>query len=331
MKMDIIARKSQIIEAIQAELDTASLLLIRGLQELQAMDMNYGSYFMPSQTLSQGLERIMKVLLFLSGIVNRGDLKNKYSHGLIKSWDKLIEHDIVRQIPDSLAGNILYILSEFGYNARYYYTSLLDGIPANFNPQTEWEKLENSIMDEKPQRYMMLKNGDDANVLINEIIRSMQISIEKIIKSLSVAIIEYEKREIGWVVPLVIKAFADLNNDSYGKNIYKEWPDCLIHVPQAHKRTCRDRVISLLHPFRKSKVVKKRNYNGKWPFRNIQKVRIEKRKTRKGTLHIVTINGYDCALDGRTADILNMARPYEAGLAIIGVSIQRFLDMAKEL
>lgn len=329
--MDIISRDYHITEAIQAELDTSSLLLIRGLQELQAMNLDYGSYFMPSQSLSQGLERLMKIVLFLSGIVNRGELKEKYSHGLIKSWNKLIEHDIVMPISDSLAGNILYILSEFGYNARYYYINVLDGRPSNFNPQAEWEKLENLLMSENAQSYKMLTNGDDANVLITTMVKRLQISIEKIIKSLSVAIIEYEKKEIGWVVPPVIIVFADLNDDSYGKNIYKEWPDCLRHVPQAHKRTCRDRVIRLLHPFRKSKVVVKRNYNGKWPFRNIEKVRIEKRKTHRGALHIITINGYDCALDGRTSYILNMARPYEAGLAIIGVSIQPFLDMAKEL
>lgn len=329
--MDNIARDFYIIEAIQAELDTSSLLLIRGLQELQAMNLDYGSYFMPSQTLSQGMERMMKVILFLSGTVNSGELKKCYSHNLNRPWNKLLEHHIIEPISDSVSENILRILSEFGFDGRYYYINVLDGRPSNFNPQAEWEKLENLFMSENAQSYKMLTNGDDANVLITNMVKRLQISIEKIIKRLSVAIIEYEKKEIGWVVPPVIKVFADFNDDSYGKNIYKEWPDCLIHVPQAHKRTCRDRVIRLLHPFRKSKVVVKRNYNGKWPFRNIEKVRIEKRKTHRGALHIITINGYDCALDGRTSYILNMARPYEAGLAIIGVSIQPFLDMAKEL
>lgn len=329
--MDIIARESQIIEAIQAELDTTSLLMIRGLQELQAMDMSYGSYFMPSQTLSQGLERIMKVLLFLSGSVSAGKLKGFYSHNLNKAWNKLVEHDIVKPISDSLTENILIILSEFGFNARYYYIDVLDGKPSDFNPQAEWEKLEGLLIGENPQKYKMLSNGDDTSVLIKDINRRLQIALEKIINRLSVAIVKYENRETGWVVPSVIKAFADFNDNSYGKNIYKEWPDCLIKVPQAHKRTCRDRVIRLLHPFRKSMIVEKRKYNGKWPFRNIEKVRIEKRKTHRGALHIITINGYDCALDGRTSYILNMARPYEAGLAIIGISIQPFLDMAKEL
>ena len=86
--MNIISRDFRITEAIQAELDTISLLLIRGLQELQAMDMHYGSYFMPSQTLSQGLERMMKVALFLSNNAKKGEFKKK-AHSLNKLWNKL--------------------------------------------------------------------------------------------------------------------------------------------------------------------------------------------------------------------------------------------------
>ena len=328
--MDINSRDSCITEAIQAELVTISLLLIRGLQELQAMDMTYGSYFMPSQTLSQGLERMMKVVLFLSNNVEKREFRQK-SHNLKMYWDKLIDCNIVRSISDPYFEDILNNLSEFGLNARYYYIDILGGEPSNFNPQLEWEKLESKFLDEDPQRYKMLTNGDDASVLIKDIIKRIQIPIERVINSLSIAIVNYEKREVGWVVPLTIKAFADFNDDIFGKNIYQNWPKCLETVTQPHKRTCFDVIIGLLHPLWKSKVVYKSNYNGEWPFRNIQKVRIEKRKGFKDTFHIITINGYDCALDGKTFAKLHLARPYEAGLAVPGIPIQPFLDMAKKL
>ena len=329
--MGIISRDTKITEALQAELDTISLLLIRGLQELQAMDMYYGSYFMPSQTLSQGLERMMKVILFLSGKVRKGQLKGKYSHGLNKLWDKLTTDNIVNPISDPYFADILNILSEFGYNSRYYYISILDGEPLNFNPQEEWEKLENKFLNEDPQRYQMLRNGDDATILIKDMVSRLQIPIELIINRLSKVIVDYEIREIGWVVPPAIKSFANISPDSFGKNIYREWPQCLEVIAKPHKRNWRDFLIRLIHPFRKSKVISKRDYQGEWPFRDVKKVRIEKRMCKHGPLHIITINGFDCALDGKTAAILKIARPHEAGFAVVGVSTQPFLVFAMKL
>ena len=329
--MDIISRDTKITEAIQAELDTISLLLIRGLQELQAMDMKYGSYFMPSQTLSQGLERMMKVTLFLSGKVRKGQLKGIFSHGLDKLWDELITDNIVDSISDPFFDDILNILSEFGYNARYYYISILDGKPLNFNPQEEWEKLEIQFLNEDPQRYQMLRNGDDATILIKEMIRRLQIPIEILIKNLSKVIVDYEKREVGWCVPLAIKSFANIGADSFGKNVYKEWPQSIAIIAKPHKRNWRDFLIRLFHPFRKSKVINKRDYQGEWPFRDVKKVRIEKRMCKRGPLHIITINGFDCALDGKTAAILKIARTHEAGFAVVGISTQPFLDLAIKL
>jgi len=329
--MAIISRKAQITEAIQGELNTISLLLIRGLQELQAMDMNYGSYFMPSQTLSQGLERMMKVILFLSGKVEKGQLKSKFSHDLKKLWKKLTAENIVAPIPDPFFDDILNILSEFGHNARYYYISILDEEPLNFNPQEEWEKLESRFLNEDPRRYKMLTNGDDAKRLIKEMVKRLQVPIEMLINRLSKAIVYYHIREDGWVIPSVIKAFASIGENSFGNNIYKEWPQSIEFIAKPHKRNWHDFLVRLFHPFRKTKVISKRDYQGEWPFRDVKKVRIEKRMCKRGPLHIITINGFDCALDGKTAATLKIARPYEAGLAVVGVSTQPFLDLAMGL
>lgn len=331
-QMDNISQTPNITEALQAELDTISLLLIRGLQELQAMDMDYGSYFMPSQTLSQGLERMMKVLLFMSNNVESREFKKK-SHDLKIFWDKLKECNIVRSVSDPFFEDILNILSKFGLYARYYYIDILGGKPSDFNPQLEWEKLESKFLDEDPQRYKMLTNGDDANNLIKEMIRHFQISIEKIINSLSIAVVNYARINdgAGWVVPPTIRAFANLTDNDFGKNVYQKWPNCLEYVAHPHKRTWFDSLIRLFHPFRKSRVIHKSNYSGRWPFRNIEEVIIEKRFSLKGTFYVITINGYDCALNGDTYEKLHLARPYDAGLAVRGITIQPFLDMAMKL
>lgn len=285
---------------------------------------------MPSQTLSQGLERMMKVALFLSNNAKKGEFKKK-AHSLNKLWNKLKECDIVEPISDPYFDSILNILSKFGQNARYYYISILDDEPSDFNPQFEWEKLESLILDETPQRYKMLTNGDEANDLIKEMVRRLQIPIEKVINSLSMVIVNYGKNEVGWVVPPTIKAFANFNKDTFGMSIYHEWPQCLEIKLEPYKRNWCDLLICLFNPFRKSKVIYKKDYQREWPFREIKKVRIEKRKTSRGLFHVITINGYDCALDGRTSSLLHLARPHEAGLAVVGISIQPFLDLAKEL
>lgn len=329
--MDIISRDAQITEAIQAELDTISLLFVRGLQELQTMDMNYGSYFMPSQTLSQGLERMMKVILFLSGNIREGQLKRKFSHNLKMLWEELTNKRIVEPIPDPYFEIILSILSEFGHNARYYYISILDGNPVSFNPQDEWEKLESRFLNEDPQRYKMLTNGDDAQRLIKEMVKRLQIPIEMLVNRLSRAIVYYQIREDVWSVPSVIKAFANMSEDSFGNNTYKEWPHCLEIIAKPHKRTWIDCIIRVFHPFRKYQIIFKINYAGNWPFRDVEKVKIEKRMYKRIPLHIITINGYDYALDGRTASLLHIAGIQDTGIAVVGISTQPFLNLAMGL
>ena len=57
-------RGQTIADAIHFELEIDAQLIIRGFQELQSLDAEHGVYFLASQSLSQGLERMMKVILF---------------------------------------------------------------------------------------------------------------------------------------------------------------------------------------------------------------------------------------------------------------------------
>ena len=59
--MAITNRDSRIAEAIHFELGTDAQLIIRGFQELQSLDAEHGVYFLASQSLAQGLERVISV------------------------------------------------------------------------------------------------------------------------------------------------------------------------------------------------------------------------------------------------------------------------------
>ena len=63
----------------------------------------------------------------------------------------------------------------------------------------------------------------------------------------------------------------------------------------------------------------------------MEKVRIEKRMYNQIPLHIITINGYDYALDGRTASLLHIAGIQDTGIAVVGISTQPFLKLAMGL
>lgn len=80
--MESVNRDHKIAEAIHLELEIDAQLIIRGFQELQNLDTEHGVYFLSSQLLAQGLERMMKVILFLSNSIQQGEMKRSLGHDL---------------------------------------------------------------------------------------------------------------------------------------------------------------------------------------------------------------------------------------------------------
>ena len=80
-----------------------------------------------------------------------------------------------------------------------------------------------------------------------------------------------------------------------------------------------------------SKVVKKKDFKGVWPFRELKKVRVIRKGRKDKALHLISIEGYLCALDGKTSAVLHLPTPHKAGYAVGGYSTQPFLDLAMKL
>lgn len=206
--MSVVVREQSIIEAIQKELDVDARLIVRGFQDIQSLNIENGDYFLASQSLSQGLERMMKVILYLSIELNTGDLKDKYRHNLNTLWDKIREVNESKPIKDRTLNKELKTLSDFNERSRYYYLNILDGVDNKFDPQKEWEKLESKYLHDNEVDYTKLANGDTAKAVIKEINRCHIISLEKLVAYLSRIIVARQIAEVGWSVPMVFQEFA---------------------------------------------------------------------------------------------------------------------------
>ena len=329
-------RGQTIADAIHFELEIDAQLIIRGFQELQSLDAEHGVYFLASQSLSQGLERMMKVILFLSNRLEQGDII-EFKHDLEVLWQRVRElQDFKPTIKDKYLNKELKILSEFNKRARYFYLNIMDGINNTFDPQMEWEKLEDKHFLHNPCDYIKLANGDEANGVIKKINRKHIMPLERIVCFLSKSIVRYQDMEVGWNVPLAFREFANYDKKCFGKTDYSTWPQCLECKYKPYKKTWKDSCINLLNRLLgrqqdKSMLIAKKDFDGIWPFRDIEEVRVIKRNIPKGPYHIISINGCLCALDGRTSNNLQLPTPYRAGLAVVGYSTQPFLDMAQRL
>lgn len=328
-------RDKKIADAIHEELDVDAQLIVKGLQEIQALNIENGNYFLASQLLAQGLERMMKVILFLSNNLQRDEMKQD-GHNLNKWWrrTKALYHEA--SIDDRYLEKELKILSEFNKNGRYYYLDIMNGEVPIFNPQEEWERLEDTVIENTPNAYKKLSNGDDAKILINQINQCHIKSLEKIICALSKCIVRLNLNEVGWNVPLPFKAFAKYDDALLGTTDYSSWPNALVPIPLPRKITWKNRLYEiakcvLFLQRDKSQIIYKSNYEGTWPFRDISEVRVIKHMASQGPFFLIEIKNELYALDGRSAALLNLPIPNKTGTAIVGVSIQPFLEKAKGL
>ena len=331
--MEYVNRNQRIVEAIHFELEIDAQLFVRGLQELQSLDVENGVYFVASQSLAQGLERLMKVVLFLSGNIQPGEMKRPLGHNLEELWKRVKNSGCCEPVVDEILDKELIILSKFNQNARYHYLSIMDGEEITFNPQEEWEKLEDEHMLKGSISFVSLANGDEANKIIQRINCCHIIPLEKIVCTLCRALVRYQIREIGWSVPIAFQEFAKYKDDSYGKTDYSGWPKCLEHKDKPCKLTWLDTCLNFWGNLiglqqEKSQIVYKNEFENQWPF---QEVKVIKREYKRDTFYLIVINGHLCALNGETSDKLHLPTPHKAGYAVVGYSTQSFLDLAMKL
>ena len=81
------------------------------------------------------------------------------------------------------------------------------------------------------------------------------------------------------------------------------------------------------NPNYKSRKITKTEFYGDWPF-YFNEVTLE---CRMNHWCVVSIDGYDYALNGAASGRYKIEDPHEAGVAILGKSVSEFRDMTFEL
>lgn len=333
--------------ALNDEFETASRLVRLGLGELQNINLDNDFYFLPFQLLSQGFERFMKAYICVAYVEKNKTLPDY-------SYIKLLGHDLERLLSEIISNyyisykpiqfesdwrlinddadlkELLYILSEFGKFARYYNLDFITGnSKIGINPKEAWRKFENKIKPVDAQTMQKLINQDLDREVYQEITNYIIDIFERFIAALSRQIVWGALGQLG--KQLTINSFFDygtLYEKDFGRTDYRKNTTKYNEVPKRiHKRTVLDELNRILNPDFKSKKLRKCNYNGDWPF-YVDEIIIE---CRQKHWCIVTIDGYDYALNGAAKGRYKLENPHDAGMAILGKGIGDFISMALAL
>lgn len=333
--------------ALQEEFETAHKLILLGFGELQSINLSNNFYFLPLQLLSQGIERLFKAYICVAYYTNRSRLPScqelkQLGHDLIKLFDVIkgdyfikysapIFEDDEAFLTDSLIlREILDILSDFGKQARYYNFDLITCNPKlGKNPKERWRELEEYIQPYDKQLMERLLNTDLDKEIFPEINRTIIICCEKLITCLARQISFGTLGLLGKQLSSSnIFKFVIMNENKYGTTDYRKATTTYKQtVLLRHKRTFVDYLNRKFNKNYKHKIITKSDFAGDWPF-YAEKIVIE---CRYKHWCLVTIDGYDYALNGAAKGRYKLDLPHDAGVAILGKSIGDLIQMALSL
>lgn len=329
--------------ALLEELETSEKLISLGLGELQNINSSNNFYFLPFQLLSQGFERFMKAYICFGHFHKCQNLPNAnhiWGHDLEKLLQKIVDNyffdyerhqfeldnNFIRT--DTDLKELLAILSEFGKLARYYNFDLItDNAKIGINTKEKWNEFENKILDTGD--YEKLADLNLNHEVYQKISTYIIIVFERFISALSRQFIfnclGEEAKSLSvtsfFNYGMLYEKDFGMKNYRHETTRYKERPK------KEHKRTLFDEVQRRMNPKYKSKKILKSEYNENWPF-YANEVIIERRESH---WCIVTINGFDYALNGSAQNRYKLDNPHSAGMAILGVSLSNFISMALKL
>ncbi|MFY0602043.1 MAG: DUF2511 domain-containing protein [Cyclobacteriaceae bacterium] len=328
------------------ELETSSKLVILGFGELQNIDQTNDFYFLPFQLLSQGFERVMKSHICLGHLNNHNKypefkyLKN-LGHDLLKLKKEILEQyfevdnrPILTEDFDFLSNNkdlneLLGIISEFGKMARYHnFDVITESAKLPINAKEKWSAFEDKIIKSKKGSLEKLMDWDSSHEVYGEISRHIIKLFERYMAGIARQFLFGFLGEKAKQLSVTVFDFAmlydeDLGLKDYRKNTtrYKEKPK------KIYKRTLIDDLQRKYNPDIKSKRISKSDYNGDWPF-YVDEVVVE---CRQKHWCVLTIDGYDYALNGAASGRYKLETPHDAGMAIVGKSVSDFIQIALEL
>lgn len=331
--------------ALLEELETSNKLIKLGFGELQNINLNNDFYFLPFQLLSQGFERFMKSYICLGYYDEHHKLPSpqylkKLGHDLEKllheillkyycQFDRQQFHlDIIFLKSHRDLKRLLYLLSEFGKLSRYYNFDLITGNEKiGIDTKKHWEKFENGLL--RDEDFKKLTRPDSKHEVFNKVSNHIIIIFEKFISALSRQILfnAIGEEAINLTTSTYSK-FAMMYDENFGKTDYRSFTSSYNSRPRkVHKRTFNDFFLRKFNPNYAFKKITKLDYKDEWPF-YAEEITLE---CRYKHWCIVSIDGFDYALNGSAKGKYKLEDPHEAGMAILGKSTSNFLRLALEL
>lgn len=215
-------------------------------------------------------------------------------------------------------------------SAKYYNFDFITGnSKISVNPKEVWQKFENRIRPIDAQTIEKLMNHDLSYEVYLEISNRIVNIFERFVSGISRQIIFGTLGQLG--KQLTISSFWDfglLYDNDFGKTDYRKETTRYREEPRSiHKRTEKDELERKYNPYFKSKKIARSDYDGDWPF-YADEIIIE---CRQKHWCVVTIDGYDYALNGAAKGRYKLENPHDAGMAILGKGLGDFITMALAL
>jgi len=332
--------------AVSEEIETSAKLICLGFGELQNLNQSNDFYFLPFQLLSQGFERLMKSYICLGYWHKNKEYPNviylkKMGHNLEELLETILkDYFLTNQHPtlindklflesDCDLDELLCIISDFGKFARYHNFDIITGSKnTGINPKDRWSAFHNKLIFSDSRSIDKLSDWELRNEIYGDLSRHILIVFEKFISALARQFIHGNLGELGkqFYIPLFDLALThekDFGNKDYRKNTTKY----KMILRKVHKRTFMDFLQRNFNKNYVSKPITKIEFKGEWPF-YAEKVTIE---CRYRNWCVVTIDGYDYALNGSAKGRYKLENVHEAGMAILGKSVGDLITMALAL
>lgn len=329
--------------ALLNEVDTSIRLIKLGFGELQNINKSNDFYFLPFQLLSQGFERLLKTMICIAyNEKNKTYPEFKYlknlGHDLINLTDDFTKNYYVKHRPileqdlefitnSKELRRLLFIISEFGKMARYYnFDIITGGNTTGINPIDLWKQYEGDIIFKDLKLAGKIENMELSDEIYGDISRNIIILFEKYVSSLCRQFTLGALGPHGAQLSSFVSEFITLKE--YGEKDYRKYTLRFQQQPRkSHKRNFIDFLQRHFKSSYKHRIVNREDYTGEWPF-YVDKVIVE---CRDQHWCVITIDGYDYALNGSAKSRFKLENPHDAGQAILGKGFSDFINLALQL
>lgn len=333
--------------SLDTELRASIRLIEIGLGELQNLNPFDGFYHLPFQLLASGFERLMKCHICYGHHEQEGifpsftELK-RAGHDLIQLKNTILEKYFqINGIPllqedynylhdDANINRLIDILSEFGKAARYYNLDIVtESIRPTRNVEEEWKQYENEFYLVDPSLLERLNDSEGTKEAKAIVTGKIVVQLERFIGAISR---QFTMGRLGRKAQQYSGAVTEfiLNNNKLGTRDYRVITS-RYKERKSHKRNLMDRFRTRYNSNYKSKQLTKKEYeeaySGDWPF-YADKVVLESRYSR---WYIVTIEGWDYALNGNAKGKYKLENPFDGGVVLPGKDFSKIIQITRDL